>query len=212
MNALAVDWADPSAIGYPVLAGGVLLGSILPVIPTGPLVGVATAVAMTTSQLSLPLVLLVSAAAALAGDLVTFALCRFGGAKVVDWVSRGQDEERLASARQRFERGTWQIVITGRLVPAGRIPVLVVAGALETPWRRIVPPLVVADILWAAMYAVLGVTTGGIFDSPLLASLVVTAIALLLTGVLTLVSRRRRARAATPTVRPEDPGPVGTPR
>ena len=73
--ALALDWTDPAAIGYPVLFGGVLLGSIVPVVPTGAVVGAAAAVAMTTGDLSLPLVLLLSTLAALLGDLITFAVC-----------------------------------------------------------------------------------------------------------------------------------------
>ena len=35
MSALASSWTDASSLGYPVLFGGVLLGSIIPVIPTG---------------------------------------------------------------------------------------------------------------------------------------------------------------------------------
>jgi hypothetical protein len=45
---LAADWTDGSAIGYPVLFGLVLLGSIVPVVPTGAVVGAAAAVATTT--------------------------------------------------------------------------------------------------------------------------------------------------------------------
>ena len=58
--ALALDWTDPAAIGYPALVSGVLLGSIVPVVPTGAVVGAAAAVAVTTGDLSLTLVLLLS--------------------------------------------------------------------------------------------------------------------------------------------------------
>ena len=34
MSALAAGWTDGSSIGYPVLFGGVLLGSVVPVVPT----------------------------------------------------------------------------------------------------------------------------------------------------------------------------------
>ena len=45
MNLLAAvfDWTDPAAIGYPALGAGVLLGSIVPVVPTGAVVGAAAA-------------------------------------------------------------------------------------------------------------------------------------------------------------------------
>ncbi|MCW2531514.1 MAG: Conserved rane protein of unknown function [Blastococcus sp.] len=190
------DWADGSAIGYPLLFGLVLLGSIVPVVPTGAVVGAAAAVATTTDDLSLPLVLLVSAAAALAGDLITFAICRFGGPSAVRWVARGQHTERIEEVRDQFRRHGWQIIVVGRLLPAGRIPVLVAAGALAYPWRRLLPAATVASVLWAVAYALLGVVSGGIFDSPLLATLVATLLILVVGAVLNLVSSRRRRRAA----------------
>ncbi|HEY0402623.1 MAG TPA: VTT domain-containing protein [Blastococcus sp.] len=190
------DWADGSAIGYPLLFGLVLLGSIVPVIPTGAVVGAAAAVATTTDDLSLPLVLLVSAAAALAGDLVTFAVCRFGGPAAVHWVARAQHTDRIEEVRDQFRRHGWQIIVVGRLLPAGRIPVLLAAGALAYPWRRLLPAATVAAVLWAVAYALLGVVSGGIFDSPLLATLLATLLILVVGAVLNLVSSRRRRRAA----------------
>ena len=46
---LASGWTDPGSLGYPVLFGGVLLGSVVPVVPTGAVVGAAAAVAVTQS-------------------------------------------------------------------------------------------------------------------------------------------------------------------
>jgi membrane protein DedA with SNARE-associated domain len=188
---LAVDWADTSSIGYPVLVGGVLLGSIVPVVPTGAVVGAAAAVATTTAHLSLPLVLLLATLAAFAGDVVTFAVARLGGEAAVRWVARGQDEERLAAVRRQFVRHGWQIVVVGRLLPAGRIPVLLAAGALAHPWRRLLPASLAACALWAVAYALLGVLSGGLFDSPLLATVVATLLVLVVAVVMNLVGRRR---------------------
>src|SRR5206468_7917050 len=95
MTVLASSWTDASSLGYPVLFGGVLLGSIVPVIPTGAVVGAAAAVALTTHDLSLPLVMLVATLGAFLGDVVTFTLCRFGGPSAVRWVARGQHVERI---------------------------------------------------------------------------------------------------------------------
>jgi len=189
-----LDWSDPGTIGYPVLFGGVLLGSIVPIVPTGAVVGAAAAVALTTDHLSLPLVLLFATAAAVIGDLVTFAVCRFGGPRAVRWVARGQHADRIDEVRAKFERHGWQIVVVGRLLPAGRIPVLLAAGALAYPWRRLVPATVVAALLWAAAYALIGVVSGGIFDSPLVATLIATVLVLVVGGVVNLVAARRRRR------------------
>jgi len=198
------EWVDAlggtteaTSIGYPVLFGGVLLGSIVPVVPTGAVVGAAAAFATTTDSMGLPLVVLVATVAALMGDLITFAVCRFGGPTAVRWVARGQHTDRLEEIRDQFRRHGWQLIVAGRLLPAGRIPVLVAAGALAYPWRRLVPAATVAAFLWALAYALLGVVSGGIFDSPLAATLVATVLVLAVGAVLNRVAAARRRRSAS---------------
>ncbi|GHF21095.1 membrane protein [Amycolatopsis deserti] len=189
-----MNWTDFSSVGYPTLFLGVLIGSIVPIVPTGAVVGAAAAIAM-TGHLSLPLVLLLATAGAVIGDVVTFAVARLGGDAAVRWLARGQKPERLVAARQRFARQGWQLVVVGRLLPAGRIPVLLAAGAVGYPWRRLVPATAVACVLWAVAYALLGVLSGGLFDSPLVATLLAAVLVLLVTGVINLVAKRRRERA-----------------
>jgi membrane protein DedA with SNARE-associated domain len=189
-----IDFTDSATLGYPILAGGVLLGSVVPVVPTGAVVGAAAAIAMTTDRLWLPLVILVATAAALAGDLVTFAIARLGSGAALRFVARGQSQERLASVRSRFATRGWQLVVIGRLLPAGRIPVLLAAAALEYPWRALLPSAAVACLLWAVAYAVLGVVSGGLFDDPLVATLIATALVFVVAGISALVARQRGKR------------------
>jgi membrane protein DedA with SNARE-associated domain len=139
-----VNWSDPQAIGYPLLFGGVLLGSIIPVVPTGAVVGAAAAVAMTTAHLNIVLVVLLATLAAFAGDVLTYGVARLGSDAAIRFVSRGRTPEQLARARQRFAVHGWQLVVVGRLVPAGRIPALVAAGTLGYPWKRLLPSAFVA--------------------------------------------------------------------
>ncbi|MEC3978364.1 DedA family protein [Amycolatopsis sp. H20-H5] len=187
-----MSWTDPASLGYPALFGGVLLGSVIPIVPTGAVVGAGAAIAMTTGDLNLPLVLLLSALGAFIGDVITFAVPRFGSEAALRWVTRHQKAELLEKTRDRFARQGWQLIVIGRLVPAGRIPVLVAAGSLGYPWRRLLPAAAVACVAWAAAYAVLGIVSGGIFDSPLIATLLATVLVLLVTVVLNLVSRARK--------------------
>ncbi len=189
---LAAGWTDGSSIGYPVLFSGVLLGSVVPVVPTGAVVGAGAAFAVTAHGLNLALVVLVATLGAWAGDLITFAICRFGGPAAVRWVARGQHADRIEEAREQFRRHGWQIVVVGRLLPAGRIPVLLAAGALAYPWRRLLPASLAAAFLWALAYSLLGVVSGGIFDSPLIAMLVATLLVLAVGALTNLVSARRR--------------------
>jgi len=194
-----VTWTDPSTLGYPAIFGGVLLGSIVPVVPTGAVVAAAAAVATTTGQLSLPLVIVLSVIGAYIGDVVTFAIPRLGSEAAFRWLSRRQPAGRLEKAREEFAKRGWQLVVIGRLVPAGRIPVLLAAGVLGYPWRRILLVSAGACVLWAAEYAVVGVVSGGIFDSPLTATVVVTVLILLITVLANLVPRRRRQASAKST-------------
>ncbi|MEU2348307.1 VTT domain-containing protein [Modestobacter sp. NPDC049651] len=197
MSALAISWTDPSHLGYPVLFGGVLLGSIVPVVPTGAVVGAAAAVATSSGQLSLPVVLLLSTLGAFTGDVITFAICRFGGPSAVGWVARGQHADRLEEVRGQFRAHGWQIIVVGRLLPAGRIPVLLAAGALAYPWRRLLPASLAAGAVWAGAYALLGVVSGGIFDSPLIATLLATVLVLLVGVLLNVVTAARKKRRRT---------------
>ena len=194
---LAAAAEGTTTVGYSVLFGGVLLGSIVPVVPTGAVVGAAAAFAMTSDAFGLPIVLVLATAAALLGDLITFAVCRFGGPAAVRWVARGQHAERIEEVREQFRRHGWQIIVVGRLLPAGRIPVLVAAGALAYPWRRLIPASTLGCLVWALAYALLGVVSGGIFDSPLVATLLATLLILVVSALLNLVAaRRRRSRDA----------------
>jgi membrane protein DedA with SNARE-associated domain len=147
---------------------------------------------MTSGQLALPIVLAYAVAGAVIGDVVTFAVCRFGGPRALAWIARRQDPERIRQVREQFREHGWQIIVVGRLLPAGRIPVLLAAGALAYPWRRLLPATVIAASLWAVAYAALGVFSGGIFDSPLIATLLATLLVLLVGGVLNAVGARRR--------------------
>ena len=194
MNLLAAafDWTNPAAIGYPALGAGVLLGSIVPVVPTGAVVGAAAAIATTTGHLWLPAVIGLATVAALAGDLVTFAAGRAGSGLALRLVARGQTPEKLAAMRERFAARGGRLVVVGRLIPAGRIPVLLAAAALAYPWRRLVPAAALGCLLWAIAYAMLGVVSGGIFADPVVATLLATVLVLVVAGVSALVGRLRR--------------------
>jgi membrane protein DedA with SNARE-associated domain len=151
---------------------------------------------MTTDHLSLPLVIVLATLGAFIGDVITFAVPRLGSEAAVRWVARRQQAERLEKARTQFTRRGWQLIVIGRLVPAGRIPVLLAAGALAYPWRRLLPAALAACLIWAVAYALLGIVSGGLFDSPLIATLLATVLVLVVTVVTTLVSKHRQ-RAKT---------------
>lgn len=191
---LGIDWTNPSSIGYPVIFGGVLIGSIVPVIPTGAVVGAGAAIAVSGGNLNLALVILFAMLGALIGDLVTFGAGRGGRGTLARWFEKRQSQEKLDNAREKFVQRGWLLVVIGRMVPAGRIPVLLAAGALDYPWRRLVPAATGACLLWAVAYSLLGVVSGGLFDNPLVATVIATFGILIVTLVVGLISRQREKK------------------
>jgi membrane protein DedA with SNARE-associated domain len=197
---------DAGRVAYLVVAGGVLFGSILPVVPTGAIVGAAAATAMTSPALSLPVVLVLAFAAALAGDLVTYAVARRGSVPVLDAVAGGRfggarTGERVARVRAAFAERGWLLVLVGRVAPAGRVPTLIAAAASGMAWSVLLPAVAAGAVLWTLLYGVLGVLTGNLTDSPLVAAGLAVGLVAVVGAVTALVGRlrsRRRERRADP--------------
>lgn len=211
LAASAQEWLDaelsPDAgwIAYLVVAGGVLLGSVVPVVPTGAIVGAATATAMTSSALSLPVVLLLSFAAALLGDVITFAVARLAGDPVRAAVAGGRlgggrTAARIERMRGAFAERGWLVVLVGRVAPAGRVPTLIAAAVSGMTWAKLVPAVAAGAVLWTLLYGVLGVLTGNLTDSPLVAALLAVGLVAVVAAVTALAGRvRARLRARRPT-------------
>ena len=160
--------ASPEAAhGSVVAVGGlVLLGSILPVVPTGPILTAGVAVAGSRNLALVPVVIAVAAAAALLGDVVTFALTRFGGPRLVAWVGRRVKTDALDRFTHTLNERGGRFLVVSRLVPAGRIPCLLAAGVADFPWRSFLPYQTLGAILWALAYGLLGLAGGGLFSNP----------------------------------------------
>lgn len=186
---------SPSALL--VLWAVVAFGSIIPVVPTGAAVSGAAVLAGHEERFEVILVVLVGAAGAYAGDLVTYgALASFGTplARKVGWLEEGDEESRLAKLREQIERSEIRTLIVSRLVPAGRIPVLLVASLTGYPWVKFATAAVASCLLWAILYSVIGVLGDAVFDSDRVAIVVVIVAAILVSVVPGLVKRLVRSR------------------
>lgn len=163
---------------YPALAGAVFFGSVIPVLPTGAVVSAGAAVAVHSHSRSLLLVVLVCTFAALAGDLLSYVLFLAGGGLVTRRLSG--DAARLDVLRDKLARHDVLVLVTSRLVPAGRIPVLIAAAVVKYPLRRYLPVGTLAALTWAIAYAALGVLGGQWFTDPWTSAGVAIALALLI--------------------------------
>jgi membrane protein DedA with SNARE-associated domain len=142
------------------------------------------------------LVIAFGAVGAYVGDVITYAALRWAGAPLaqrVGWLHEGNPAEALERLRRGVEEHEVPVLLTSRLVPGGRVPVLLAAALGGYPWTRFAVANVAAAALWAAVYAAIGLTGRSVFPRPWQAALaaVVLVVALSLAG--SWWQRRRRA-------------------
>ncbi|MGW5847330.1 DedA family protein [Streptomyces sp. NPDC055254] len=165
------------AVGYPALFVLVALGALVPVIPTGALVSSAAVVAFHHQSLpwGVALVVAVAAVAAFAGDLALYWLgqrgvgSRNGSRNGSRWPAtlRGRaTPERLERARTKLDEHGVRILVLSRLVPAGRIPVMLACLLARMPLRRFARGAAPACLAWAATYGLIGILGGSLFAEP----------------------------------------------
>jgi membrane protein DedA with SNARE-associated domain len=160
------------AIGYPSLFFLVALGSLVPVVPTGALVSSAAVVAFhQTEPVALAVVFGVASFAAFLGDVALYWLGLRGvrsrnGSR---WLHRLQDRvdnTTLEKAQNRLDQHGSAVLVLSRLIPAGRIPVMVACLLGEMPLRRFVRGDIPACLAWAASYQLIGILGGSLFPEP----------------------------------------------
>lgn len=192
------------AVGYPALFVLVALGALVPVIPTGALVSSAAVVAF--HQRSLPLgvllVIAVAALAAFAGDVALYWLGSRGvrsrgGSRWLESLRGRAEPERLEGARRRLDEHGVLVLVLSRLVPAGRIPVMLACLLGGLPLRRFARGNAPACVAWAAAYGLIGILGGSLFSEPWKGVVLAVGLTLLI-GVAPGVWRRLRPGRVRP--------------
>nr|WP_030856347.1 VTT domain-containing protein [Streptomyces sp. NRRL S-37] len=173
------------AVGYPSLFLLVLIGALVPVVPTGALVSSAAVVAFhRAAPLSMALVFVTASLAAFLGDIALYWLGRRGmrsrnGSRWLEAIRERAPEDRLAQAQHKLADHGVAVLVLSRLVPAGRLPVMLACLVAKWPVRRFVRGNLPACLAWAATYQLIGVLGGSLFDRPwqgVLAAIVLTVL------------------------------------
>ncbi|BBC31667.1 uncharacterized protein SGFS_029610 [Streptomyces graminofaciens] len=160
------------AVGYPTLFMLVLIGALVPVVPTGALVSSAAVVAFhQTAPFSLLLVFVTASLAAFLGDIALYWLGRRGmgsknGSRWLEAIRRRAPEDRLARAQERLDDHGVTVLVLSRLVPAGRIPVMLACLLAKMPMRRFARGNLPACLAWAVTYQLIGIVGGSLFSEP----------------------------------------------
>ncbi|MFF5476477.1 DedA family protein [Streptomyces sp. NPDC012935] len=160
------------AIGYPTLFLLVLIGALVPVIPTGALVSSAAVVAFhQTAPFSLALVFVTASTAAFLGDATLYWLGRRGmhsknGSRWLEAIRSRAPEERLSQAQEKLAEHGVAVLVLSRLVPAGRLPVMLACLLAKWPMRRFARGNLPACLAWAVTYQLIGILGGSLFSEP----------------------------------------------
>ncbi|MFJ9643360.1 DedA family protein [Streptomyces sp. NPDC004244] len=188
------------AVGYPALFVLVALGALVPVVPTGALVSSAAVVAFHQQQppVGVLAVFAVAAAAAFTGDVALYWIGQRGvrspgGSRWVEALRARAAPERLAQARRRLDEHGVLVLVLSRLVPAGRIPVMVACLLAHLPLGRFARGDLPACVAWAATYGLIGILGGALFTEPWQGVVAAVALALLVSAA-PAVWRRLRPR------------------
>jgi membrane protein DedA with SNARE-associated domain len=117
----------------------------------------SSAAAATSSQFSLPVVIAVAWAFAVAGDACAFAIGRVAGPRIL--VRFGVHED--SSVHTFMERHGSHAVVIARLIAGIRTKVAIISGSTEMPFLR----YIIADGIGAAIWAVAVGVLGYVFAS-----------------------------------------------
>ena len=184
----------------------VSFGAIIPVVPTGAAVSSAAAVAFHDHPALIVLVVATGAAGAYVGDLVMYAMCRAGGEQLARRLRWLRDEEHLAAVKERLHKSQIPVLLVSRLLPGGRVPVLLAAAFLGLPWRTFVVANAPACVLWSVVYAGIGVAGGSIFPEAWQGVVAAILLILIINQSISWFNKRRAARAQAPAGQAEASG------
>jgi len=187
------------ALGYPSLFLLVLFGALVPVIPTGALVSSAAVVAFhQTAPFSLLLVFVTASVAAFLGDATLYWLGRRGmksknGSRWLAAIRARAPEDRLEQAQAKLGEHGVAVLVLSRLVPAGRIPVMLACLLAKWPMRRFARGNLPACLAWAATYQVIGILGGSLFPEPWEGVLAAVALTVVISAAPSVWKRVRSA-------------------
>ncbi|MFK4599390.1 membrane protein DedA with SNARE-associated domain [Streptomyces pristinaespiralis] len=187
------------AVGYPSLFLLVVLGALVPVVPTGAVVSSAAVVAFhQMAPLALLYVFLLASAAAFLGDVTLYWLGRRGvrsrnGSRWLAALRTRAAPDRLEQAQRKLDEHGVTVLVLSRLVPAGRIPVMLACLLARMPLRRFARGDVPACLAWAATYGLIGIVGGSLFAEPWQGVLAAVALTLVISGAPAVWRRLRTA-------------------
>src|SRR3712207_1667715 len=129
------------------------------------------------SELNVLLIFVITWICSVLGDTLMLLEARLGRRRLQKWLTRGKFGDKVKLAQERLTRNAYNAVITGRLIPGGRTPVIVALGLSRFSVARFMLVDTVACALWAGIYSTLGSVGGRIANHPVWAMVIAIAFA-----------------------------------
>lgn len=191
---------------YLVMFATALIDGFFPPIPSETVLVAAAAVAMSTGETNMLLLILVAAVGAIIGDNLAYTFGRVVGINRFKWMRRPRVTTAFNRAEKALSRNGVALILGARYIPVGRVAVNISAGALRYPRRRFMAVSTVAGLSWALYSTAIGMLAGHwLSEQPLLSAVAGIVFAVVLGFIidrLTTLIRRRRTRALTPEPEP----------
>jgi membrane protein DedA with SNARE-associated domain len=189
--------SEASGWAYAIIFLLAFLDALVPVVPSETAV-ITGGVVAAAGDLSLPLIILLAAAGAFAGDNTAYLVGHRYGSRITErFFSGDKARGRIEWAQGQLQERGGELILVARFIPGGRTAVTLSAGTLRYPWRRFAAFDAVAALTWAVYAALVGYVGGKTFENaPWKGLLLALAIAFTVAGTIELVrwalKRRRR--------------------
>ena len=187
-----------SAWALPLLFVLVLGDAFLVVIPGEAAVTALGALAVSQGEPMLAAIVLVAAAAALAGDGVCYLVGRTIGLERWRWMRAPRAQAAFAWARVRLERRAALVLFTARFIPFARLAVNLTAGATRLPAPRYLAVAGLAALAWALYQALVGAAVAALVPGGPVVAVVVSVVFAVGLGLAIDAVLARRLGAARP--------------
>ena len=203
-----MDWITTTVEGamgspwiYLALFAVAMIDGFFPVVPSESLVITAGVYAASDGEPFLPLVMLVAAAGAFAGDHVSYFLGHRAGDRLFEHADDEPESRKVKGfrwARKTLEERGGTIIIVCRYIPGARTAVTLTSGAVRYPLRKFSTFDAIAAVSWGVYSSLVGYIGGEAFhDDPLKGLALGLGIAFTVTMIVELVRHvRGRAKAA----------------
>jgi undecaprenyl-diphosphatase len=201
----------PANLGYPVLFGLVMVESMGIPVP-GETAIIVSGLAASNGKLSIELVIVIAAAAAIIGDNIGFEIGRRGGRALLEKPGRFERQRRqmLEIGDPFFAKHGAKAVFFGRWLAGLRVWAAWLAGASEMPWRTFFVWNAAGGIGWATSVGLLAYLGGSAVEG-IIAKVGLyggIAVGVVLVG---LVIWHRRRGHARPDLGAAPPAAAGSP-